>query len=146
MKWGATMKFKRFGNKYIIRMDKKEEVVAMLKQFCQDQGIRLGWIKGLGAVNRAKIGLFETVVKQYHSVTLEGDYEITSLLGNISTMKGEVYLHLHANLSDREYKTYGGHLNEAFISATGEFLVESIEGTVERAFDDEVGLNLYKFD
>ncbi len=140
------MEFKQFGNKYIIRMDKSEEVVETLKSFCQQQKITLGWVKGLGAVNRVKIGLFETGIKQYHSTIMEGDFEITSLLGNISTMKGEVYLHLHINLSDDQYKTYGGHLNEAVISATGEFLIEAIDGEVDREFSKEIGLNLYKLD
>lgn len=140
------MEFKQFGNKYIVRMDESEEIVETLKKFCKNQKITLGWVKGIGAVNKAKIGLFKTTTMQYNSVVLKGDHEITSLLGNISTMNGEVYLHLHINLSDHSYKTYGGHLNEGFISATGEFLIESIEGSVDREFDDEVGLNLYKFD
>lgn len=140
------MEFKQFGNKYIIRLDKAEEVVTTLKKFCQEQNITLGWVKGIGAVNKVKIGLFETAAKQYHLVELEGDYEITGLSGNISTMNGEAYLHIHINISDKTCKTYGGHLNEAFISVTGEFLLEVIEGSVERAFDDEIGLNLYKFD
>ncbi len=139
------MEFKKFGHKYIVRMDKTEEVVSVLKKFCQEQGITLGWVKGIGAVNRVQIGLFETLTKQYHSVVLEGDYEITSLLGNISTMNGEIYLHIHINVADKTYKSQGGHLSEAFISATGEFLIEAIEGSVDRAFCDEVGLNLYKF-
>ncbi len=140
------MEFKKFGTKYVIRMDKGEEIVETLKRFCQEQQITLGWVKGLGAVNKATIGLFEVGIKEYHSVELTGDYEITSLLGNISTMNGEVYLHLHINLSDASYKTYGGHLNSAVISATGELLVEAVEGTVERCLDEEIGLNLYKFD
>ena len=140
------MDFRKFGNKYIVRMDKKEEIVTTLKMFCQEQEITLGWVKGIGAVNKVKIGLFETTTKEYHSQVLEGDMEITSLLGNISsTLNGEVYLHLHINVADKTYKTYGGHLNEAIISATGEFVIEAIQGNVEREFSDEIGLNLYKF-
>ncbi|SET64926.1 hypothetical protein SAMN05660297_03044 [Natronincola peptidivorans] len=139
------MEFAQFGSKYVLRLDKGEEVVETLKKFCQQQKITLGWVKGIGAVDKATIGLFEVDSKQYHSVELKGDYEITSLLGNISTMKGETYLHLHINLSDAEYKTYGGHLNEAVISATGEFLIEAIEGSIDREFNQEIGLNLYKF-
>jgi predicted DNA-binding protein with PD1-like motif len=139
------MEFRKFGNKYVVRMDRPEEVVSTLKQFCQAQGITLGWIMGIGAVNKVKVGLFETANREYHSSILEGDFEITSLLGNISTMNGEVYLHLHINLADKKHQTYGGHLNEAYISATGEFLIEAIDGNVEREFSEEVGLNLYKF-
>ncbi|MGI6144887.1 MAG: DNA-binding protein [Clostridia bacterium] len=139
------MEFRKFGNNYVLRLDKPEEVVATLQEFCQEQGITLGWITGIGAVNKAKIGLFDVKSKEYHSSVLEGNFEIASLMGNISTMNGEVYLHLHINLADEEYKTWGGHLNEAYISATGEFVIEVIEGNVDREFSSEVGLNLYKF-
>lgn len=140
------MEYKKFGSIYVLRMNKGEEIVETLKEFCIENGIKLGWIKGIGLVNKATIGLFETKTKEYHSIDLNGDYEITSLLGNISTMNGEVYLHLHINLADHEYKTYGGHLNSAVIGATGEFIIETINGTVDRIFNEEIGLNLFKFD
>jgi uncharacterized protein len=139
------MEFKKFGCKYIIRMDKGDEIIETLKSFCKDQNIKLGSVIGLGAVDRLTIGLFETGIKTYHSTEITGDYEITSFNANISTMKGDVYLHAHICVSDKEYKTFGGHLNKAFISATGEFIVESIDGEVDREFSEEIGLNLYKF-
>ena len=140
------MEYKKFGNKYLIRMDKGEEIVENLKKFCQDHNITLGWIKGIGAVSKAKIGLLRIDEKKYHSTELDGAYEITSLLGNVTTMKGEVYLHLHINLSDEDNKTYGGHLNYAIISATGEIFIEAVDGMVDREYSDEVGINLIKFD
>lgn len=139
------MEYKKFGNKYIIRMDKGEEIVETLKKFCQQHNITLGWIKGIGAVNKATIGLFKTDEKKYYPMELNGYYEITSLLGNISTMNGEVYLHLHINLSDENYKTHGGHLNSAIISATGEIMIEAMDGMVDREFSDDIGINLFKF-
>ncbi len=139
------MEYRRFGNKYVIRMDKGEEIVKTLEEFCKKEEVELGWVKGIGAVNKATIGLFHIDTKEYHSTELRGDFEITSLLGNISTMEGEVYLHLHINLSDSQYKTYGGHLSSAVISATGELIVEVIQGSVDRSFNEEIGLNLYKF-
>lgn len=139
------MKFKQFNDKYVIRLDKNEEIVDTLKKFCREQKITLGWISGIGAVNRATIGLFETAKKEYHARELTGDMEISSLSGNISTMKGDVYLHLHVCLSDKDNKTYGGHLTAATISATGEFVIGVINGVIERKFDPEIGLNIYQF-
>ena len=89
------MEYRKFGNKYVMRIDKGEEIVETLKKFCEDEQITLGWVKGIGAVNKATVGLFETGSKKYHSIQLEGDHEITSLMGNISTMDGEVYLTQH---------------------------------------------------
>lgn len=138
------MKFKRFGHKFIVRIDKGEEIVEKLKEFCKEQKIKLGSISGIGAINKATIGLFETKTKKYHSKELRGGYEITSLTGNISTLKGEVYLHLHINLSDSNYNSLGGHLSSAIVSGTCEVIIESIEGEIEREFREEIGLNLYQ--
>lgn len=139
------MEYKKFNNKYILRLDRGDEIVETLKRFCERENITLGSIQGIGAVNKATVGLFEISTKKYHSSELNGDFEITSLLGNISTMNGETYLHLHINLADKEHKVYGGHLNSAVISATGEIIVEAIEGNVDREFSENIGLNLYKF-
>ncbi|HIH96639.1 MAG TPA: DNA-binding protein [Thermoplasmata archaeon] len=138
------MKAKRFGNKFIVRIDKGEEIVETLKQFCKDNDIKLGYIFGLGATNRATVGLFDTKTKKYNSKELVGDHEIAPLYGNISTMNGEVYLHLHINLCDSKNNSLGGHLNSAIVSATFEAIIESIDGEVDREFDEKTGLNLYK--
>lgn len=139
------MEYKKFGNKYIIRIDKGEEVVDTLKKFCIDNKIRLGTITGLGATNKVTIGLFEAQSKKYFSKELIGNHEIAPLYGNITTMNGEIYLHLHVNLGNEEHKSFAGHLNSAFVSATVEVIIDSIEGEVERNFSDEIGLNLLKF-
>ncbi|MCK4241503.1 MAG: DNA-binding protein [Candidatus Atribacteria bacterium] len=136
------MKFKKIGSKWIVRIDKGEEIVETLKKFCKDNKIKLGTISGIGATDRVTIGLFNTKNKQYHSQELIGDYEITNLSGNISTMNDEIYLHLHISLADSKYNAYGGHLNSAIISGTGEIVIEEIEGEIERGLNEEVGLNL----
>ncbi|MEC9488226.1 MAG: PPC domain-containing DNA-binding protein [Halanaerobium sp.] len=139
------MEYRRFNDKYILRLERGEEIVAALQEFCQQEEIELGWVQGIGAVGQATIGLFETAKKEYHSIQLQGDHEITSLCGNISTMDGEVYLHLHITLADDEYRLRGGHLSSAVISATGELVVGVIDGRFSRQFSEEVGLNLYSF-
>ena len=136
------MKFKKIGSKWIVRIDKGEEIVETLKKFCKENKIKLGTISGIGATDRVTIGLFNTKNKQYHSQELIGDYEITNLSGNISTMNDEIYLHLHISLADSKYNAYGGHLNSAVISGTGEIVIEEIEDIIEREFNEEAGLNL----
>lgn len=131
-------------NHWIVRIDKGEEVVETLEQFCRDKGIRLGTISGIGAADKATIGLFKTRTKEYVRKEVVGDYEITNLTGNISRMNDEVYLHLHINLSDSDYHTFGGHLNSAVVSATCEVVIRVLDGEVDREFSEEIGLNLYK--
>lgn len=139
------MDYKRFSNKLVIRLDKGDELVDNIKKVCVVEGVRLGIVSGLGATNRAIIGLFETATKEYHMKEYTGDMEITSLIGNVTTMDEEIYLHLHINLGDINNQIVGGHLTSAYISATGEIFIDIIEGVVEREFSHKSGLNLINF-
>ncbi len=137
------MTHKQFGNKYIVRVEKGEELVVALKDFCRDKDIKLGVVSGLGAADKITLGLFKTKTKEYAPKELSGDFELTAVLGNISRMNGEVYLHLHANIADENCQTFGGHLTSAVISATFEGVIEKIDGEVGRKYNEDIGLNLY---
>ncbi len=139
------MKSKKFNNRYLIRIDRGEEIIESLRNFCEKENIKLGIITGIGATNRVKIGLFDSKEKKYYANKLEDNFEITSLCGNITTMNDKIYLHLHINLCDNNYKCFGGHLNYAYVSGTFEGVIELIEGEVDRCLDNEVGLNLLDF-
>lgn len=140
------MEFKKFGSKYIVRLDKGEEIVETLKQFCAANNIKLGNIQGLGASNKIKVGYFDVDKKEYFSKEFEGNFEIAPMVGNISTMNDEVYLHCHINFGNEEFGAHAGHLNSAVVSATFEATIDVIEGKVDRELSKEIGLNLYKFD
>lgn len=139
------MEYRVLGDHYVVRIDKGEEVIACLTELCRKEQIKVGSAVGLGATDRVVIGLFDTANKVYKKRELTGPMEITSLTGNISTKEGEPYLHFHINVCNEENQVFGGHLNECYISATGEITVTKIEGCVERKMSEEIGLNLYRF-
>ncbi|MBC8589001.1 PPC domain-containing DNA-binding protein [Paratissierella segnis] len=139
------MDYRKFGNKYVVRLEKGEEIVSSLKELSRKEKISLGRISGIGAVGEVEIGYFETKIKEYHSKVLKGDMEILNLNGNISEMNNEVYLHLHITIADDNLNAVGGHLNSAIISATGEIVIDVIEGKVDRELDEDIGLNLILF-
>jgi len=139
------MEYRRFGDKYVVRLNRGEEIIESLTKLCKENHIKLGRVTGIGAANKVKIGLFNVETKEYHSTELTGDMEILNLSGNITQMDGEVYLHLHITLGDEENRAFGGHLNSAVISATCEIVIDVIDGVVDRVHDEEVGLNLLKF-
>ena len=91
------------------------------------------------------MGVFKTDEKKYYANSFQGSYEIVSLTGTINTMDGQFYCHLHMSAGDDKGQVVGGHLNRAVVSATCEMVVTAIDGSVDRAFSEEVGLNLFKF-
>ena len=139
------MEYKQFGDRFVIRIDKGEEIVSVLQKFCSDVGVKLGSVSGIGAVNKVVIGFFDHEKKEYYQKEFNQKFEILSLSGNVTTMKGESYIHLHITLSDSECKAFGGHLNSAVVSSTCEVIIEKIDGSVDRELSEEIGLNLIEF-
>jgi predicted DNA-binding protein with PD1-like motif len=139
------LEYANFGSKFIIRIDKGEKIVDTLKKFCMQQNIKLASFSAIGAVNRASVGIFMQDTKEYHPKEFSGSMEIVSLQGTITQMDGKVYPHLHIALSDHTYQIFGGHLNEAWVGATCEAVLDVMDGRVERKFSEEIGLNLFSF-
>ena len=139
------MEYRQFGDYYVVRVDRGEEVLEQVTKLCKEEGIQVGSTVGLGATDHVEMGLFNTTDKVYRRTTLTGPMEITSLVGNISTMKGETYLHFHINVCDEQMNVHGGHLNACYVSATCEITITKIEAQIERKFSEEIGLNLYEF-
>lgn len=137
------MLYRKMGSNWIIRIDKGEEVLTELKEVCEKNNIKAGFVSAIGATNKVKVGVFNTKTKAYHSEVLLGEHEITNLTGNVSRKDGEVYIHLHITVCDEEYKAQGGHLNEAWISATCEMLLTEVDGEIGRKIDENSGLNIF---
>ena len=139
------MEYRKFGDTYIVRMDPGEEILTQLKVFAEQEGVKLASVTALGAVKDFTVGVFDTGAKVYKSNRFQGVYEIVSLVGTINTMNDTFYCHLHMCAADQEGHAFGGHLNEAVISATWELVVTCLPGRTDRVFSDEVGLNLISF-
>ena len=139
------MKSCRYGDFIYLRIDRGEEIVGEIKGFCTREGITAGLISGLGSVSRAELGLFDVEEKKYIKTEFTGILEIASMNGNVSRMNGETYLHIHAVLSDRECRAFGGHFASGVVAATCEVMIRPVEGNPGRKFDGEVGLNMLDF-
>ena len=139
------MDHRRFGKTIIARIDKGEEILTQLKNIALKEEIKLASVRALGATDDFTVGVFKVDEKKYYANHFTGDFEIVSLTGTISTMNGEYYAHLHMSAGDEQGRVFGGHLNEAIISATCEMVIEVIDGQVDRVRDESVGLNLFHF-
>ncbi len=140
------MEYRVFSDKIFLRIDKGEEIMSSLKAVCEKEGVKLASVSAIGAVNNFTVGVFSPESKTYKSNTFAGDVEIDSLLGTVTLMDGQFYAHLHMSAGDGEGKVFGGHLNEAHVSATCEMVIDIAPGRVERTFSPDIGLNLWDFE
>ena len=139
------MDYRKFNNTIVARIDKGEEILKKIKEIALKEKIKLANINALGATNDFTVGVFNIDEKKYYSNEFKGNFEIVSLTGTINTMNGEFYTHIHMSAGNDKGEVFGGHLNRAIVSATCEMIINIIDGNVDRYFDEEVGLNLFKF-
>ena len=139
------MEYRRFDDTYVIRMDRGEEVMSTLTDFCQREGIKLGSVSAIGAADRATICVYDVEQKVYSKQTFNEPMEVTSLTGTVSSKDGQVHLHLHATLADADLNARGGHVFKLVISGTCEMFLRVLPGQVSRQPDEATGLNVISF-
>lgn len=139
------MEYRKFGNTIFARIDRGEEILEKLKEISVKENIKLAHVSALGATNDFTVGVFNVDEKKYYANSFSGNFEIVSLTGTVTTMNGEFYAHLHMSAGNDKGEVFGGHLNRARISATCEMVITVADGTVERKFNEDVGLNLFDF-
>ena len=139
------MEYRTFDDTLVIRLDPGEEICRSLLEIAEKENLELAEIEGLGAVNKFTTGVFDVKEKVFKPNTFEGSYEITSLHGTITRKDDKPYLHVHMCAGNDTGAVFGGHLSEAYISATAEIIIRKINGHVGREFDEVTGLNLFAF-
>ncbi len=139
------MEYRRFGNKIIARIDKGEEILTTIKEISLKENIKLASVQALGATDEFTVGVYKVDEKKYYANEFKGYFEIVSLTGTINTMDGEFYTHIHMSAGNDKGEVFGGHLNKAIVSATCEMVIDIIDGNVDRKYDEETGLNVFRF-
>ena len=139
------MEYKKVKNHIIVRLDVGEEIISSIMNILKNEKISFATITGIGATNDFTVGTYDVTNQFYKKSNYKGVYEIVSLLGNTSTMNNEPYIHIHMSAADKNNNVVGGHLNEAYISATAEIVLEIIEANVDRIKDPNTGLNIFRF-
>lgn len=155
---------KLLNNKYAIRLEKGEKIMASLEDFAKKHSSEIGFAQFsmIGAVEGTDtdpilIYLSEHGDKGGHTERkISGKMELLPSWGNIAWDHDEQVkpvVHCHVNLGEGEDKEtsrllqgHGGHLGEATISLTAEVILEVLSREkFTRKMDEEVQLELWNF-
>ena len=139
------MEYKKVKNHIIVRLDVGEEIISSIMNILKNEKISFATVSGIGATNDFTVGTYDVTNQLYKKSNYKGVYEIVSLLGNTSTMNNEPYIHIHMSAADKNNNVVGGHLNEAYISATAEIILNIIETNVDRIKNSNTELNVFMF-
>tara|TARA_Y100000310_G_scaffold318189_1_gene371960 strand:- start:957 stop:1376 length:420 start_codon:yes stop_codon:yes gene_type:complete len=129
-------------NIYVISGRRGEELMEGIKEFCKGNRIEAAFFQTIGAVGEVELAWYDLGAKQYVTALLKEDLELVSLTGNVSKLGNELVVHNHGVFSNKAMETKGGHVQKAVISGACEIVLTRIEGSIDRAYDEETGLNL----
>jgi predicted DNA-binding protein with PD1-like motif len=137
------MHCRRVGRRdWLVVLEKDEKVVAHLLRLAADKGIEGGWVNGLGSLKEVEMGYYDLPRRTYLRRKFEEDMELAGAVGNLAMHGPEPVLHLHGSISGPELISFTGHVFEARVAVTAEFLVRDFGVRVERAEVPAVGLKL----
>jgi len=127
----------------ILRLKKGDLLVKSLEE--KVGNIASGVIVGIGALNWARLKIYNLNKKKYTEEKFNGPLELISFTATIAkSTEGKTGLHAHCVLSGEDFKAIGGHMEEAEVAATFEAVIIDSTKKVERYFDKDIGLNLIK--
>ena len=98
------MDYRRFENTIVVRLNRGEEILTELKKICEAENVKLARLYALGATDHFVVGAYSVEEQKYYKNEFNGTFEITNLTGNITTMNGEYYAHLHITCADEKSK------------------------------------------
>lgn len=116
------MHLRKKDNQLVVVLEKGESILPSLKEVAEKHNF-YGFFSGIGAVKDPTIGYYNTENEEYQFKEMEGEYEVVSLLGNISQNEGERIVHAHIALGNNNYRLYGGHLKSAQVAVILETLL-----------------------
>ena len=122
---------------------KGDNINKTFESFAEVKGVGCAWLNGIGALENPEIGYYSLEDKSYYRKTFKGEYELTSLIGNITLKEGKPFSHTHITFSDTEFRVFGGHLFNANITAAGEFIMQFGSDEINREMNAEIGLPLW---
>ena|SRR5688572_17937220 len=136
------MRVQRFDERYIVRIEAGEQVVATLLDFLRRENIGFANLSAAGALSSARIGFWDPARRAYAYTQFDEQLEVVSFVGNASLRDGEPFLHLHVALGRADLSVVGGHLQEAVVNPTIEIWLRTEEVDVRRTTDPRTGLDL----
>ena len=94
---------------HTFRLKPGQDLNTEIERFVTKAGIKAGFIiTCVAGLEQATLRMAGAMPDKQDIRTYKGDYELTSLVGTVSTNG----VHLHMSISDKEGQSFGGHLKE----------------------------------
>ena len=87
------MKYKRFGEDIVARLEVGEEVVSSVAEIAEREGVTFASIQGIGAADEFVVSVYDVKEKRYYDNEFKEPLEMTGLSGTVTERDGAPYIH-----------------------------------------------------
>jgi len=148
---GAHYAVGKLGRFIPVRLKTHTDITNGLKTVCEENGIKYAAvIFGIGSIRQLTYQVLtpkpETKLGAGYTEpqVLPGPIEVVSMHGVVfQSEDGQTLLHLHGNFSDKEGKTYGGHIvpgGNPVMATLDAVIAEITDAEIIRQMDEDVGM------
>lgn len=124
------------------RLERGEEILSCLGDLRDEYEIENGFMQGIGAVDKVKLGNYNVEEEEYREREFTGTFEVPSFSGNIGPDK----IHAHITVSDPSYTPKAGHCGMARVSGTFELIIlTTSKNPLYHQYDPSTGLDVFDF-
>jgi len=129
---------------YALVLARDDEVATALMDFASSHHIAAAHFTAIGALRGVKLAWYDLERKAYKIISVDGQVEALSLLGDVGLANGKPAIHCHMTVGLEDGTVRGGHLLEATASPTLEIMITVEPGVLKKQFDACSGLTLLR--
>ncbi len=126
----------------MLRFMRGEDVLEVLPRFCEENKIHAAALYGIGAVKGITFGYLDGDSMKFVLTKNDELLELLNMTGNVALVEGKPKIHMHATLSDRSNKAFGGHVTSVIVGVAIEAHLVLHDIEAEKKPDDFSGLNI----
>ncbi|MBI5013070.1 MAG: DNA-binding protein [Methylocystis sp.] len=128
---------------HVIVLDSGEEAFAALTKFANEEQLSAASLTAIGAFERATIGWFDLVARNYRKIEIDEQCEVLSAIGDVAVGDdGKASLHVHVVLGLSDGSTRGGHFLSGIVRPTLEVVLTEAPARLRRRKRPDLGIAL----
>jgi len=127
---------------YAIVLAKGDEVMSGLTDFARQNKVTSASFTAIGAFSSATVAWFDDSKREFKLNPINEQVELTSMIGNITLVKGQPAVHTHMSVASSDGTVRGGHVINAFVFPTLELFMTVYPTALHKERDAATGLML----
>ncbi len=133
------------GRRLLGTLKQGADLISAVERFCRARSVRTARFSIWGAVSGFTVGVYDQTQQVYVTHSETAPRELVSCTGTVSQENGRPAVHARIILADAEGRLTGGRLfSETRIFAAELVLTELLGPALERAYDSDTGMMLWR--